>query len=53
MTRKKCNPCGFTMDISSNRCMLLIYDAKRNTEIGGIGPFDSSNCYTVINNYIN
>ena len=50
MTRKTCNPCGFTMDISSNVCKLLIYDVKRNTEID---PFYSSKCYTVINNYIN
>ena len=36
--KRKCNPCGYTMKISSRYHRLLIYDVKRNTEIHGMGP---------------
>ena len=37
--RRACNPCGYTMKISSRYHRLLIYDVKRTTKIDGIGPF--------------
>ena len=38
--RRECNPCGYTMKISSMYHMLLIYDVKRTTKIDGMGPFN-------------
>ena len=37
--RRMCNPCGYTMKISSRYHRILIYDVKRNIKIDGIGPF--------------
>ena len=37
--RNACNPCGYTMKISSRYYRLLIYDEKRITKIDGMGPF--------------
>ena len=37
--RRMCNPCGHTVKIGSRHHRLLTYDAKRNTNIDGIGPF--------------
>ena len=37
--RRACNPCGYTMKISSRYHRLLIYDVKRTTKIDGMGPF--------------
>ena len=37
--RRKCNPCGYTMKMSSRCHRLLIYDVKRTNEIDGMGPF--------------
>ena len=37
--RKACNPCGYTMKISSRYHRLLIYDIKRTTKLDGMGPF--------------
>ena len=34
--RRGCNPCGFTMKMSSRYHRLCIYDVKRNTGIDGI-----------------
>ena len=38
--RRACNPCGYTMKMSSRYHRLLIYDVKRTTEIDGMGPFN-------------
>ena len=37
--RRTCNPCGYTMKISSTYHRLLNYDVKRTTKIYGMGPF--------------
>ena len=37
--RRMCNPCGYTMKISSRYHRILIYDVKRNIKIDSIGPF--------------
>ena len=37
--RRMCNPCGYTMKISSRYHRLLIYDVKRNINIDCTGPF--------------
>ena len=37
--RRTCNPCDYTMKISSRYQRLLIYDVKRSTNIDGMGPF--------------
>ena len=37
--RRTCNPCGYTMKMSSRYHRLLICDLKRTTKIHGIGPF--------------
>ena len=37
--RRACNPCGYTMKMSSRYHRLLIYDVKRTTKIDGMGPF--------------
>ena len=37
--RRVCNPCGYTMKMSSRYHRLLIYDVKRNSKIDGMGPF--------------
>ena len=37
--RRACNPCGYTMKMSSRYPRLLIYDVKRTTKIDGMGPF--------------
>ena len=39
--RRTCNPCGYTMKMSSRYHKLLIYDVKRTTEIDGMEPFKS------------
>ena len=36
--RRACNPCGYTMKMSSRYHRLLIYDVKRITKIDGMGP---------------
>ena len=38
--RSSCNPCGYTMKISSRYHRPLIYDIKRITKIDGMGPFN-------------
>ena len=38
--RRACNPCGYTMKMSSRYHRLLIYDVKRITKIDGMGPFN-------------
>ena len=40
--RTTCNPCGYTMKISSRYHRLLLYDVKRTTEIDGMAPFKIS-----------
>ena len=35
-----CNPCGYTMKISSRYHRLLIYDVKRTAQIDGMGPLN-------------
>ena len=35
-----CNPCGYTMKMSSRYHKLLIYDVKLTTKIDGLGPFN-------------
>ena len=37
--RRTCNPCGYTMKMSSMYHRLLIYNVKRSTKIKGMGPF--------------
>ena len=37
--RRSCNPCGYTVKISSRYHRLLIYDVKTTTKIDGMGPF--------------
>ena len=37
--RRKCNPCGYTMKMSSRHNRLLNYDLKKTTKIDGMGPF--------------
>ena len=37
--RRACNPCGYTIKMSSRYPRLLIYDVKRTTKIDGMGPF--------------
>ena len=41
--RRACNPCGYTMKISSMYHRLLIYDLKGTTKIDGMGLFKSHN----------
>ena len=40
--RSTCNPCGYTMKISSRYHRLFIYEVKRTTKIDGMGPFNYS-----------
>ena len=37
--RRACNPCGYTMKISSRYHRLLIYGVKLTTKIDGMSPF--------------
>ena len=39
--RRACNPCGYTMKMSSRYHRLLIYDVKCTTKIDGMGSFNS------------
>ena len=39
--RRACNPCGYTMKISSRYHRLLIYDVKSTTKIDGMGLFNT------------
>ena len=36
--RITCNPCGYTMKISSRYQWLLMHDVKRTTKVDGMGP---------------
>ena len=38
--RRACNPCGYTMKMSSRYNRLLIYGVKRTTKTDGMGPFN-------------
>ena len=40
--RRACNPCGYTMKMSSRYHRLLIYNVKLTTKIDGIGPFKNT-----------
>ena len=44
--RRMCNPCGYTMKMSSSYHRLLIYDVKRNSEMDGMGPFNNFHTQT-------
>ena len=37
---RACNPCGYTVKMSSRYHRLLIYDVKRTTKIDDMGPFN-------------
>ena len=39
--RRTCNPCGYSMKISSRYNILLIYDVKITTKIDGVGQFNT------------
>ena len=38
--RRACNPCGYTMKMSSRYHKLLIYDVNGTTKIESMGPFN-------------
>ena len=39
--RRACDPCGYTMKISSRYHRLLIYDVKSTTKTDGMGNFNA------------
>ena len=41
--RRTCNPCIYTMKMSSRYFRLLIYDVKKTTKIDVMDPFNSIN----------
>ena len=50
--RRVCNPCGYTMKMSSIYHRLLIYDVKRTTNTDGMGPFKKTNKASMKHNHI-
>ena len=42
--RRACNPCGYTIKISSLYHRLLIFNAKLSTKTDGMGPFKQTGC---------
>ena len=50
---EQCNPCGFTMKMSSRYHRLLIDDVKRTTKIVGMGPFNLMIIHVEKMNFVN